>query len=129
MGMNKEYVLRETLLFIVQIVGIVGPAIVVVWQLLMLRPGTARLLPLCVAPLTMDKKQVRCQHLQSLLVERGCLQHILSRFDDIDFQHFDALLSNSSASVGIIGTDSKMALHPSVYLRKMLSNTHTDSAP
>lgn len=126
-AMNKEYALRSTFLFVVQIVGLVGPALVLIWQLLMIRPATARLVPRFLAPWNADKKELRAKYLQSVLVERGCFAHVLSRFDDNDFQHFNALLSNSSASVGVLDPDSKTSLHPSRYLRTILTNKCSDS--
>lgn len=123
---NKEYALRENMMFAVQICGLLGPALVVVVQLLMVRPATIRLLPRCVLPPTAEKKQMRGQYFQSVLVDRGYFDRLMSRFDDHDFQQFNALLSSTSASVGIIDPETK-SWHPSRYLRTLLKKHATDS--
>lgn len=116
------------MLFAVQVVSLAGPALVVVVQLLTVRSATARLLPRCVSPMSPEQKQTRAENLQSVLVERACLDRILTRFDDNDFQKFNALLANSSASVGMMAPSTK-SVHPSMFLRTLLMKNAPASSP
>jgi len=124
---NDEYELREHLMFLVLLLGFLGPALVFILQLFMLRPLSRRLLPKLLKPLDDEERQRHVNTLQSVLNDSTQFDGIIRKFDACDFKKFNGMMCSSSATVGLLDPDQRF-LTPTAILRSTLAkNTPASS--
>jgi len=99
---EEEYALRGYLMFLVLLLGFLGPVVVICVQLLMLRPLSRKLLPKFLQPFDDESRQARVNAIQPVLQDSAQLETLIRKFDACDFKRFNGMLSTSSATIGLL---------------------------